>query len=478
MVFQEQQELDESRRKALVTGVALAGGALLGGASGCAQVTQPAAGASTLSQAGSSGPDIAPGDRVFITNEDSNTISVIDPASNRVDTTINLTSFDEDPRPPFRFVTGGVMPTHAAMIQKPLYHGCISAHGAAPNPDGTLLATTGRGSSNVYLIDTAARRVVGSVPNPLAAGGASPERLSSGVLVGREPHEPTFTRNGRELWVTLRGEDRLAILDVERARTEVSGRAAGAIRLQQPTINGPAQVWFSKDGRLAFVVSQKVAQVEVLSVEPDPQGYSRPRRIAVLDISVQDKPGFTPFQKNSPDGTQMWMSHKLSDAVSAISIADPFRPVQTVALGAMARPNHLEFVENSRGQVMYVSLARVDDNGPGGVASSQIAIVDRSASAGQQRVVGMFFSHGREAHGLWTNPANNLLYVAHEQDELPGTPNAGQTVASAFDVSDPLQPRFIAQIPLGSLALPSGGLRNKKSINLVYVRPGYRGQTA
>jgi hypothetical protein len=127
---------------------------------------------------------------------------------------------------------------------------------------------------------------------------------------------------------------------------------------------------------------------------------------------------------------------------------------------------------------MYVSLARVDDSGPGGVASSQIAIIDRSSPPGQQKVAGMFFSHGREAHGLWTNPANNLLYVAHEQDELPGTPNAGQTVASAFDVSDPMQPRFIAQIPLGALKLPSGELRNKKSINLVYVRPGFRGQTA
>jgi hypothetical protein len=90
----------------------------------------------------------------------------------------------------------------------------------------------------------------------------------------------------------------------------------------------------------------------------------------------------------------------------------------------------------------------------------------------------MFFSYGREAHGLWTNPANNLLYVAHEQDELPGTPNAGQTVASAFDVSNPLEPKALAQIPLGNLKLPSGELRNKKSINLVYVRPGYRGQTA
>ena len=51
-------------------------------------------------------------------------------------------------------------------------------------------------------------------------------------------------------------------------------------------------------------------------------------------------------------------------------------------------------------------------------------------------------------------------------------------MCSAFDVSDPLRPTFIAQIPLGNLTLPSGALRNKKSINLVYVRVGEKGQTA
>src|SRR5918911_4830312 len=140
---------------------------------------------------------IEPLDRVFITNEDSNTISVIDPKSNSVETTINLTSFDEDPRPPFRFVTAGVTPTHAAMIHKPLYHGCIDAHGCVPAPDGRMLATAGRGSSNVYLIDTLAKKVIGNSPNAAAGPNTNAERLASGILVGREPHEPTFTRNGK-----------------------------------------------------------------------------------------------------------------------------------------------------------------------------------------------------------------------------------------------------------------------------------------
>src|SRR5215207_6487120 len=136
-------------------------------------------------------------DRVFICNEDSNTLAVIDPNSNTVVHTVNLTSFDEDPRPPFRLVTGGVTPTHLAMVRKPLYHGAIDIHGAAPSPDDNLIATTGRGTSNVYLIETATLKVVGNTANPQAGPTTNPERLSSGIIVGREPHEPTFTRNGK-----------------------------------------------------------------------------------------------------------------------------------------------------------------------------------------------------------------------------------------------------------------------------------------
>ena len=470
-------KLNDTRRHFLKAAAALPAATAVAAAAPWA-MAQDSTAAPAAAAAPTAGQDISPADRVFITNEDSNTISVINPMSNTVDTTINLTSFDEDARPPFRFVTGGVMPTHAAMIHKPLYHGCVDAHGAVPNPDGTLLATSGRGSSNIYLIDAVNRRVLGNVANPQAGATTSPERLSSGILLGREPHEPTFTRNGKELWVTLRGEERIAILDVEQALKQVGGAPASAVRGYLSTLSGPAQVWFSKDGKLAFVISQKVAQLEIFQVNSDAKGYSRPKRLRLVDLSAQDKPAFTPFQKLSPDGSQMWLSHKLADAVSIVSVKDPGTVLATLSLGEMARPNHLEFVDNAGGQVTYMSLARVDDGGPNGAASSRLAIIDRSVPLAQQKVVGMVYTGGREAHGLWTNPANNLLYVAHEQDELPGTPNAGQVVCSAFDVSKPLEPKLITQIPLGALKLPSGELRNKKSINLVYVRSGAKGKTA
>jgi hypothetical protein len=302
--------------------------------------------------------------------------------------------------------------------------------------------------------------------------------LSSGILVGREPHEPTFTRNGKELWVTLRGEDRIVILHVDRAVQQMGGVDAGAILKYVPTINGPSQVWFNAQGTIAFVASQKVSKVDVFNVNPDKSGFSNPERIVTLDIAEQDKPGFTPFLKTCPDGSEVWFSHKLADAVSCRSTSAGFALMDNVPLGKLARPNHVEFVENAKGKVVYASMARVDDGGVDGVASSQISIIDRSAKPGSRKVVSSFFSHAREAHGLWTNPENNLLYVAHEQDELPGTPNEGQTVCSVFDVTDPFAPKFITQIPLGSMKMQSGELRNKKSINLVYVRPGYKGQTA
>src|SRR3954453_2769504 len=220
-----------------------------------------------------------PEDRVFICNEDSNTLAVIDPRSNSVETAVTLTSFDEDPRPPFRFVTGGIAPPHAGMIQKPLYHGAISIHGAAPSPDNSLIATTGRGTSNVYLIDTRTKKVIGGRANPQATADTNPELLSSGILVGREPHEPTFSRNGKELWVTVRGEGRIAIIDVGAAR----GGRSDAIRSYLPTLNGPAQAWFSADGATAFVVSQKGSSVDVVAVDPDADGFSRPRKLTTLD---------------------------------------------------------------------------------------------------------------------------------------------------------------------------------------------------
>src|SRR6202158_5453908 len=105
-------------------------------------------------------------DRVYVANQTSNTVSVIDPSANKLLGVIRL----GDPVP-------GAL--------SPLYRGQLLVHGLGYSPDGKMLAVVSVGSNSVTLIDTATNKVKGT------------------IYVGRSPHEPFFTPNGRELWVTV-----------------------------------------------------------------------------------------------------------------------------------------------------------------------------------------------------------------------------------------------------------------------------------
>src|SRR5258707_10082879 len=115
-------------------------------------------------------------DRVYAADQTSNTVSVIDPSENKLLGVIRL----GDPVP-------GAL--------SPLYKGQLLVHGLGFSPDGKTLAVVSFGSNSVTLIDTATNKVRGT------------------IYVGRSPHEPFFTSNGRELWVTVRGEDYVSVID-------------------------------------------------------------------------------------------------------------------------------------------------------------------------------------------------------------------------------------------------------------------------
>src|SRR5215213_9371219 len=87
-------------------------------------------------------------DHVFVANELSNTISVINPKNNTLEDTIDLTGFDN--RKPFSFNASTPL---AAMHLTPLYNGAIDTHGMNSSPDGKIIAVAARGSSNIYLIN-------------------------------------------------------------------------------------------------------------------------------------------------------------------------------------------------------------------------------------------------------------------------------------------------------------------------------------
>ena len=84
--------------------------------------------------------------------------------------------------------------------------------------------------------------------------------------------------------------------------------------------------------------SQKTSQLEIIQTNFGRDGFSRPKRRGLVDIKAQDPFGFTPFQKTTPDGRELWLSHKLADSVSAWSVGAEPKTLDSVSLGKLARP--------------------------------------------------------------------------------------------------------------------------------------------
>src|ERR1700739_1530720 len=116
------------------------------------------------------------GDRVYPADQTSNTVSVIDPGTNKLLGSIHL---------------GDDVP--AAL--SPLYHGELLVHGLGFSPDHKTLAVVSIGSNSVTFIDTQTNTIKGK------------------VYVGRSPHEAFFRPDGKELWLVVRGEDYVSVID-------------------------------------------------------------------------------------------------------------------------------------------------------------------------------------------------------------------------------------------------------------------------
>jgi YVTN family beta-propeller protein len=235
-------------------------------------------------------------DRVYTGDQTSNTVSVINPASNKLLGVIRL----GDPVP-------GAL--------SPLYRGQLLVHGIGFSPDHRTIAVVSIGSNSVTLIDTATNKIRGV------------------VYIGRSPHEAFFTPDGKELWTVVRGEDYVSVIDPAKMKE---------IRRVQ-TANGPGMVLFRPDGRYAFVPSSFTPELDVV----DTQSYKVMARV----------PQASPFSPNlavSRDGSEVWFTLKDSGKTQVMSGQPPFHILATLDTGSIT--NHVTLVENSNGKFAYVTV--------------------------------------------------------------------------------------------------------------------------
>jgi YVTN family beta-propeller protein len=235
-------------------------------------------------------------DRVYAANQTSNTVSVIDPSSNKLLGVIRL----GDPVP-------GAL--------SPLYRGQLLVHGLGYSPDGKTLAVVSIASNSVALIETATNKV------------------KTIIYVGRSPHEAFFTPDGRELWVSVRGEDYISVIDPI--------RMAEIRRI--PVANGPGMTIFGTDGRYAFVCSSFTAELAVI----DAGSHEVVKRL----------PQASPFCPNiavSPENDEVWITLKDAGKVQVYSAKPPFEQKALLETGPIT--NHVNFVNNRNGKFAYVTI--------------------------------------------------------------------------------------------------------------------------
>jgi len=234
------------------------------------------------------------GDRVYTADQTSNTVSVIDPATNKLLGSIHL---------------GEDVP--AAL--SPLYRGELLVHGLGFSPDHKTLDVVSIGSNSVTLIDTETNTVKGK------------------VYVGRSPHEAFFRPDGRELWVAVRGQDYVSVID-----------PAGMKEVRRiETANGPGMILFRPDGKFAFVPSSFTPEMDVIET-------------ATYKVIARVQQA-SPFSPNlAVDQDEVWFTLKDSGKTQVVSAKPPFGTIVVLETGPIT--NHVTFVTNAAGRFAYVTV--------------------------------------------------------------------------------------------------------------------------
>jgi YVTN family beta-propeller protein len=157
-------------------------------------------------------------DRVYTGDQFSNTVSVVDPSDNK---------------------TLGVIPLGAPSPANfsPLYKGQVLVHGMGFSPDHRTIGVVSIGSNSVAFIDTATNMV---------------KHITN---VGSAPHEAFWTPDGKEVWVTVRGENYVDVLDGKTFEEKT--------RIITPP--GPGMTMFSPDCKYGFVCSSFNPETDVVS---------------------------------------------------------------------------------------------------------------------------------------------------------------------------------------------------------------------
>ena len=327
-------------------------------------------------------------DRVYTAEQFSNTVSVTDPVDNKLVGVIRL---------------GDPQPTNFS----PLYKGQVLVHGMGFSPDHRTIAIVSIGSNSVTFIDTATNAIKHT------------------TYVGRSPHEAFFTQDGKEVWVTVRGEDYVLVLD--------GSTFEEMTRIKVPA--GPGMTIFSADGQYGYVCSSFNPETVVVSVADH----------RIVGHVKQDSP-FCPNIAATPDGKQVWFTLKDTGRTVVFDARPPFAVLKSMDTGPIT--NHVNIVRNAKGSFAYVTV--------GGLNQVKVFRTDDFSQVATIPV-------GKLPHGIWPSGDGSRVYVGLENaDAVIAIDTLTNKVIATSSVGQ--APQAIAYV---SGAVPEGeGAQNLQSLGV------------
>jgi YVTN family beta-propeller protein len=316
-------------------------------------------------------------DRVYAAEQFSNTVSVTDPASNTVLGVIRL---------------GEPSPANFS----PLYKGQLLVHGMGLSFNHRTLAVVSIGSNSVTFIDTATNAV------------------KHVTYVGRSPHEAFFTPDDKEVWVAVRGEDYIAVLDGTSFEEKT--------RVRVPS--GPGMQIFSPDGKYGYVCSSFNPETVVINVADH----------TIVGHVPQASP-FCPNIAATPDGKQVWFTLKDTGKVQVFDAKPPFSILKTFDTGPIT--NHVNFASTAKGQFAYVTI--------GGLNAVKVFRTDDYSQVATIAV-------GTLPHGIWPSGDGTRMYIGLENaDALTAIDTKTNEVVAAAPIGQ--APQALVYVPN---AVPEG----------------------
>ncbi|MEE1805241.1 YncE family protein [Streptomyces sp. BE133] len=296
---------------------------------------------------------ISGNDRVYTADQDSNTVSVVNPATNKVLGTIAL---------------GKPRLSPSADVLGAMYDGEIDVHGLGFSRDGKWLDVIDVTTNAVHIIDTATNKVVRT------------------MYVGRAPHEGFFSPDGTRLWVAVRGQDYISVIDW-RAGKEVD-------RIH--TEDGPSKVVFSPDGKFAYVNHLRASRLDQIDVASHK---------IIKRVQIPAQAGGSSDEAISPDGRDIWLGMPTNGRTTAVVNARTLR-VEAV-LNTGPRTNHPNFVTVGGIDYAYMTVGGLNET----------LVYRRSKTGAAPTLVKTIHNNGHGPHGIWPSPDNTRIYIALQNSD-------------------------------------------------------------